>query len=170
MKKICSIIATAVVLFFATIVIGAIIYTHLWHAVKFKPATIVSVEYRFAELPTRPEIKKRVDLLFGNPRYKYAEGEIEAGGLTNLFKRKITIAENLRIEAYAFVLAHELTHLTTYTYNERYCQVNAFKVLYESEDDFLRNSALFALSVDLQGGFTHEYAFAGNVEQYLLHV
>lgn len=88
-------------------------------------------------------------------------------GKSDLFDKTITIRQNINYEFYAFSLTHEIMHLKYFTSNERFVNYNAFKVLYESGNEYLKNVALYFLNLDLQNGFYNDYKFAGYAEDIL---
>lgn len=138
----------------------------------FKPTTLTANALIFDLSPAfsdKAEIKAEVDTLFGNPPYTYAESDISDWGLTYMPQRHIVIDSELSLAEYTFTLAHELVHLTE-SHNERWANYKAFVVLYESENEYFQNVAVFGAWLDLAGFYSKEYQFVGHVEQYLLHV
>lgn len=141
-------------------------------ALAFKQPSITADDLCFdlsTDFQTKSDIKTEVDLLFGNPPYTYAEKNINEWGLTYMPQRHIVIDSELSLAEYTFTLAHELVHLTEST-NERWANYKAFVVLYESENEYFQNVAVFGAWLDLAGFYAKEYQFVGHVEQYLLHV
>lgn len=123
-------------------------------------------------IPTREQMRKDINQMFNNPIYFYYEHDFnDDKSLTgySFIPLKVVIIDTpmLTEQLYAWTLAHELTHITAFTTCERYCNYNAFKVLYESNIPYYVEVA--KLIVDIVGNIDDggEYAFGGYVENYL---
>ena len=140
------------------------------YKLQYKSATVAGVGFKFeTELPTKDEIKQEIDKLFNNPNYSLEEICLDSAtaGISNVFTKQVYIDKNLSVISYAFTLAHELTHITKFTASERYCNFNAWLVLYKSENEFLKNVALSYADSDFKGEVIKEYSCAGYIEEYL---
>lgn len=96
---------------------------------------------------SRKEVKKDLDKLFGAKFYIYKEKNLtdkfksdivtetvtEELGRSNPFTRVVIMDDDIPLYLYAFNLAHELVHLTHFTGSDRYCNLVAFKTLYNTE-------------------------------------
>ena len=141
------------------------------HNIPYIEAEEFDLQIEYVEnIYTRAELKSMVDALFGNPRYIYREREelrYGAIGLSCYYFSVVHIRADTPDYLYPIVLAHELVHIVYYTANERFCNIKAFELLYNSGNEFLRYSALEHLasswSMELQNGAC-EYSFAGNVK------
>ena len=58
-------------------------------------------------------------------------------------KKHITIDEGLSNFQLVFVMAHELVHIQYYTSCERFCNLQAYKILFNSNDIYFKNVALY---------------------------
>lgn len=150
---------------------GWLIYAYFWHNPQYIEPTIKARDLVFnvERDVTRETIRKEISELFGNPNYTVSDDgdTYYISGHTNLITRKITMYFGLNNANYAFTFAHELVHLTELVLNERYCEIKAFKVLYFSGNEYLRNCAIYGVYMDLLGRTPDEYKFTGNIEEFL---
>lgn len=89
------------------------------------------------------------------------------GGQSNLFTGQIWLDSRLSLEDYTLTLTHEIIHLQYNTANERFCNFQAFIILYESEDDYFHNIALAYAELERKGEVIYEYSCIGYIEEYL---
>lgn len=146
------------------------IYVKSSYSLPYLKSSKTSINYEFdRNFYTKEEIKEKVDGLFNNIKYLYSEDEFDetTAGKSNMFTRIVIIDKNLSAAEYALTLAHELTHISKFTANERYCNFNAWKTLYESNDNYLKNVALRYADLDFKGLVNHQYSCAGYIEEYL---
>lgn len=101
-------------------------------------------EYNLATDYTIDEIKQLIDNDF-KVLYFYKVENLYAGGITNMQLRIVKVdTMSTRLKPYyAYVLAHELTHLKYMNGDECWTEFNAWKYLYESDNDFLHNVGLW---------------------------
>lgn len=90
------------------------------------------------------EIKALLDNDF-RVQYFYKVEKLHAGAITYFQIRLIKVdTMTTRLKPfYAYAMAHELTHLKYMNGNECWTEFNAWKYLYESNDPFLHNVALW---------------------------
>ena len=108
-------------------------------------------------------LKNDIDKLFNNPSYelKFTEMHGNIYGQCSIFDRQIKLRKNINYEYFVFCLSHELVHLTYFTHSERFCNLTAYNILYNSNNEYFVNIALYFANVDLHGGFSEEYSFIG---------
>lgn len=96
----------------------------------------INVYYKPVNI-TREEARVKIEALFGNPKYKYKEKQIERPYSNILFKT-VVVPQDTGINHYIYSLTHELVHLTERTGCERYVEFRTFQILYESGDADLK--------------------------------
>ena len=171
MKKKCF-WAFNIVLWLIILTIGGwLLYAYFWHNPQYIEPTFKAeqIVFNVEREVSRETIRAEIGELFGNPSYTISDdGENHSvWGHTNLLTRKITMYFGLNNASYAFTFAHELVHLTEFVLNERYCEIKAFKVLYFSGNEYLKNCALYGVYLDLLGNYPDEYKFTGNIENLI---
>lgn len=122
----------------------------------------ISMKYCSDEVATAHD---DIDRLFGYPEYKLTiVDKLSNGSIAqiHIISGEIWIIDNP--DLFAFNLAHELTHLTKFTYSERYCNYNAFNLLYYSGNNYLKYCALMWACYDYLGFLSEEYSFIGNLD------
>ena len=142
-----------------------LLYIEESHKLEYKATHITEIAYNI----NRPEnvdkdtIKAEVDKLFGNNNYRLTECDLEypKRGHADILTRKVKLDKDLSFEEFAFCLAHELVHINYFTKGERFCNIKAFEILYNSNSDYFKNVALMFASRDLRGDFDYEYSFVG---------
>lgn len=136
---------------------------------KYADLTEIKIKYEYEGSVTKEHIIKEVNLLFGNPSYSLIEKDLPINilGRTNIFLRKIEMDKHQNLKNYAMTLAHELVHLVHFTANERYCNFTAWKLLYESNDSFLRDAARYYIKLEQNDCVYEEYSCAGYINDYL---
>lgn len=131
----------------------------------YKESGIFYIEYNIEEPIglTKESLTDEINLLFDNPNYElYFEAlPFNIYGKTDIFNKRVTIRTNISNIYYVFCLSHELVHLTYFTLSERFCNLTAFNILYNSNNEYFVNIALYFANVDLHGGFSEEYSFIG---------
>ena len=137
-----------------------------------KTSKIYYLEYtNEPQILTQSEVTERVNKLFNNSHYTLSAYDFKSHTLgdSNIFTRKIRIQYNLSNEDYAFTLTHELVHINYVTRSERFCEFQAFKLLYESNDEYLVYVAnLYAKDVlNKRTLMSEEYDCSGYIEIYL---
>ena len=130
---------------------------------EYKP---VVIEYNFKQKPNKKETKKQVESLY-KTLYWYLELDINHDGLTNIGLRMVVINPNVSPEMYGYVLAHELTHLKYRVGNESWVSFEAFKTLYESGIDELKQSALYYADKVMSGWYCGDYNIGYYILEYL---
>ena len=134
---------TAIICLIVYLVLFRMLY---FHALPYKACV---VDYNVEINTTRPSdvnqslVEKEISQLFNNRYYniRYSD-DLKSCGQSNLFTSQITIRTNLPLETFVFTLAHELVHISYFTVNERFCNFTAWKLLYESGNDYFKNIAL----------------------------
>ena len=118
---------------------------------------------------TREEVRADLEKLFGAKFYIYKEEDLDKKGvygLTTPLIRLIRMDDNISIELYTFYFAHELVHLTHFTASEKYCNLVAFKVLYNTEK--YRDIAIRYAIQDRNGCITQDYSCWEYIFDYLM--
>ena len=82
-------------------------------------------------------------------------------GVSNISKKHITITEGLSNFQLVFVIAHELVHIQYYTRCERFCNFQAYKILFDSNDIYFKNVALYFADNDSM--WSYDYQFKGYI-------
>lgn len=120
---------------------------------------------------TKAETKIKVEALFGNPLYFYQETNFNsiASGKAQIFIRTITIDSNINEIVYTLTLAHELVHLTYFTFSDRFANYQAFVKLYESGDEYFVEIAKAYANMELSGntGQPERYKCGWYIQEYL---
>ena len=120
---------------------------------------------------SKPETKAKLDALFGSPLYFYKETDFNSivNGCAQIFIRTITIETNLDEITYTFTLAHELVHLTYFTFSDRFANYQAFVKLYESGDEYFIGIAKLYANIELSGntGQPERYKCGWYIKEYL---
>lgn len=108
-------------------------------------------------------LRNEVDDLFGNPKYTLNFVDMNGGvyGRTFILSNTIELRKDINYEYFVFCLSHELVHLRYFTYSERFCNLTAYDILYNSNNEYFVNIALYFAYIDLHGGFSEEYSFIG---------
>ena len=82
---------------------------------------------------------------FCGVRLKYRKGNDEIN-IPNMYWRVILIDERCEGYEYCFVKTHEYVHAKYFYTDERLTQFTAFKILYESKDEYLYSTSLYYLN------------------------
>lgn len=148
-----------------------LLYIEESHKLPYKETTITGVVYTIEcpENANKGMIKVEIDKLFGKNNYRLVECNLKypVRGHADILTRNVQIDKDLSLEEFAFVLAHELVHINYFTKGERFCNIKAFEILYNSNNDYFKNVALMFASRDLRGNFDYEYSFVGYIENTL---
>lgn len=80
----------------------------------------------------------------------------------------IIIDSDLEGFSYYITLAHEKTHITTFSANEQYVCFKTFEMLYTSEDPFLKQVGITYGIKQLNDLYYNEYDVKGQIINYLL--
>lgn len=159
---------SAISIILCIISVGYIIRINCWYYLPYKQYT-GKIDFQIDY--TRPidisyeSIKEDIDLLFNNPNYTLNIEDIDVSGRANLLTTTIVLDEGLSYENYVFTLAHELVHITYFTVNERFSNFTAWKILYESGNDYFKNVALAFARDDMY--ISADYHFVAYVVDYL---
>lgn len=148
----------------------------IWRAnsyfeLSYKPTTLTQVEYEIK----RPDnisyenIESELNDLLDYTDYKLIKTQFSGCycGEANLISKTIKIDSNLDYEYYTFTLTHEIIHLKYFTTNDRFANYEAFKVLYQSGNEYFKNVALYVLNLDLSNAFSYDYKFSGYAEELI---
>lgn len=132
-----------------------------------KPHRYMELTYDLSSFNyTKEEVRNDLNELFGASLYIYKEEHMNhAYGLTRPFMRTVTMDTNMSIPLYTFVLAHEFVHLTHFTASERYCNLVAFKTLYNT--DKYRDVAIKYAMLDRDGYISSDYSCWEYIYDYL---
>lgn len=151
--------------------ITPIIYIGTSHRIDYKKCSRkYTIQYTLSNTKlSKTDIKAKVDKLFGNIQYSLCEVDFKGSvlGDCSIIEKNIRIDKNLSLYNYTFTLVHELVHLKYHTKNERFCEFQAFKMLFESGDEFLVNVARKYANYSLSGASLKEYDCSGYIENYL---
>ena len=104
----------------------------------------------------------KVDDLF-TTSYSLSKSNLSGStrGVSNIRKKHITIDEGLSNSQLVFVMAHELVHIQYDTSCERFCNLQAYKILFDSNDIYFKNVALYF--ADNDNMWSYEYKFKGYI-------
>lgn len=104
----------------------------------------------------------KVDDLF-TVNYSLSKSNLSGStkGVSNIRKKHITIDKGLSNFKLVFVMAHELVHIQYYTSCERFCNLQAYKILFNSNDNYFKNVALYFADNDWM--WSYEYKFKGYI-------
>lgn len=151
-------------------IVGTSVYITKSHPLEYKePNRYMELNYTVNwEDYSREEVKNDLEELFGAKNYIYEEADLVPMGyygLTMPMARTVQIDANIPIEEYALTLAHEFVHLTQFTASERYCNLIAFKKLYNTEK--YRDIAVRYAIKDRDGGVSTDYSCWEYIYDYL---
>lgn len=104
----------------------------------------------------------KVDDLF-TVNYSLSKSNLSGStrGVSNIRKKHITIDEGLSNFQLVFVMAHELVHIQYYTSCERFCNLQAYKILFDSNDIYFKNVAMYFADNDWM--WSYDYQFKGYI-------
>lgn len=104
----------------------------------------------------------KVDDLF-TTSYSLSKSNLSGStrGVSNIRKKHITIDEGLSNFQLVFVMAHELVHIQYYTGCERFCNLQAYKILFDSNNIYFKNVALYF--ADNDSVWSYDYKFKGYI-------
>lgn len=100
-------------------------------------------------------------------KYSYKEGDYSKAGYANAFYRTIKVYKDLNVEDYCIVLCHEMCHIKYFTANEIYTQFMAFKSLYESDNEELKQAGTWLGIYVLNGDRPANYDCSYYIVEYL---
>ena len=153
-------------------ILGLTIYIKTSHRMEYRQAEPVALAYTPREITyTREEVRKKIENLAGKQQYFYGEQDLfsrkQIYGETVFFIRLIIMQYNADIVNYIFNFAHEYMHLKYMTASERFVNFEAFKLLYESGDEYFRNVAIMYANQDMRGGIDKNYSCWYYIKEYL---
>lgn len=149
-----------------------LLYIEESNKLEYKATNITEIAYNI----NRPEnvdkdtIKVGVDKLFGNNNYRLTECDLEypKRGHADILTRKVQVDKDLSLEHFAFALTHELVHINYFTKSERFCNLRAWELLYNSGNNYFKNIALMFAHYDILGAFEEEYSFVGYLNKEII--
>ena len=121
---------------------------------------------------TRSQARASLEAEFNFDNYTYKEGKVKNGmGLSIIPIRyiKVDVAAD-DMEYYYIVLAHEMCHIKYFTTNEIYTQFMAFKGLYESDNDELKQAGIWLGIYILNRGYSEDYDCSNLIINYLKEI
>lgn len=153
-------------------ILGLTVYIKTSHRMEYRQAEPVALTYSPREITyTREEVRKKIENLAGKQQYFYAEKDLYSSkriyGETVFFIRLIIMQYNADIVDYIFNFAHEYMHLKYMTASERFVNFEAFKLLYESNDECFRNVAIMYAKQDMNGNAPEPYSCWYYIKEYL---
>ena len=153
-------------------ILGLTIYIKTSHRMEYRQAEPVALAYTPREITyTREEVRNKIENLAGKQQYFYAEKDLYSSkriyGETVFFIRLIIMQDNADIVDYIFNFAHEYMHLKYMTASERFVNFEAFKLLYESNDECFRNVAIMYANQDMYGNIPESYSCWYYIKDYL---
>ena len=147
-------------------------YSNISHSLPYKEG-YVKVQFKLDDsVMTKEEAKLAIDTMF-DCDYILISKDLSGtkyAGYTKVFSCVIVVDETLKLRDYVTTLTHELIHITHYTRNERYVSFMTFKTLYESENDYFKNIALYYAWLQFEAGFPYEYDCTGYIKEYFYAV
>lgn len=104
----------------------------------------------------------KVDDLF-TVNYSLSKSNLSGStkGISNISRKHIIIDEGLSNFQLVFVMAHELVHIQYYTRCERFCNLQAYKILFDSNNNYFKNVALYF--ADNDNMWSYDYQFKGYI-------
>lgn len=153
-------------------ILGLTIYIKTSHRMEYRQAEPVALTYTPREITySREEVRDKIGALAGKQLYFYAEQDLYSRkkiyGETVFFIRLIIMQDNSDIVDYIFNFAHEYMHLKYMTASERFVNFEAFKLLYESDDECFRNVAILYAKQDMYGNIPESYQCWYYIKEYL---
>lgn len=153
-------------------ILGLTVYIKTSHRMVYRQAEPVALTYTPREITyTREEVRNKIENLAGKQPYFYAEKDLYSRkriyGETVFFIRLIIMQDNADIVDYIFNFAHEYMHLKYMTASERFVNFEAFKLLYESNDECFRNVAIMYATQDMYGNISEPYSCWYYIKEYL---
>ena len=108
----------------------------------------------------------KVNALFSSPNYRLIFANLEeCNGKFDPLSNTIYISNHISQLQLPAVLAHELVHKTLRTKNEKTTITHSLRILLESNDTYLINSAKFEISLHLNGCYDHNANYT--IKNYL---
>ena len=151
--------------------IGMTIYLFSSHKMEYKSAPPNPIAYEYKQVKyTKEEVRSKVEKIAGWLPYFYGEKDLlskQRYGETIFFLRLVIMHDDLDINNYIFNFAHEYMHLKYMTASERFVNFEAFKLLYESGDEYFRNVAIMYANQDMRGGIDKNYSCWYYIKEYL---
>ena len=168
MKLLKAIKIIAIILFILAITFAGYSIFKITYSLPYKSPNVESIEFYIS----RPDdisydtLTEEINELFDSPSYTltFVDMTGDVKGKCYPLLKKVEIKKNLTYELYTFILTHELVHLTTYSTDERWTNLEAYKILYNSDNDYFKNVALYIANLDLHGAFSQDYSFVGYLE------
>ncbi len=153
-------------------ILGLTVYIKTSYRMEYRQAEPVALEYTPREITyTREEVRNKIENLAGKQLYFYGEQDLFSRkriyGETVFFIRLIIMQDNADIVDYIFNFAHEYMHLKYMTASERFVNFEAFKLLYESDDECFRNVAIMYANQDMYGNIPETYSCWYYIKEYL---
>ena len=153
-------------------IFGLAVYIKTSHRMEYRQAEPVALAYTPREITyTREEVRNKIENLAGKQLYFYAEQDLfsrkQIYGETVFFIRLIIMQDNADIVDYIFNFAHEYMHLKYMTASERFVNFEAFKLLYDSDDECFHNVAIMYANQDMYGNIPEPYSCWYYIKDYL---
>lgn len=153
-------------------ILGLALYIKTSHRMEYKQAEPIALTYTPREIAyTREKVRNKIETIAGKQLYFYAEQDLYSRkriyGETVFFIRLIIMQDNSDIVDYIFNFAHEYMHLKYMTASERFVNFEAFKLLYESDDECFRNVAIMYANQDMYGNIPEPYSCWYYIKEYL---
>lgn len=163
-KIICYVLSSLIFLIPLTLIILEWQLNYRYN-LPYKESNLTFIEYNIKEPnnTTKESLTTEINELFDNPSYKLQFSNLASNtyGECNIFSRTITIKNNISNVFYVFALAHELVHLEYFTYCERFCNLQAYKILFDSNNNYFKNVALYFADNDSM--WSYDYKFKGYI-------
>lgn len=168
MRLLKAIKVIAILVFILAIAFAGYSIFKITYSLPYKSPNVESIEFYIS----RPDnisydtLTEDINELFDSPKYTltFVDMTGDVKGKCYPFLKKVEIKKNLTYELYTFILTHELVHLTTCSTDERWTNLEAFEILYNSDNDYFKNVALYIANLDLHGAFSQDYSFVGYLE------
>lgn len=168
MRRLIDILTIPIVIF-SLCVCGITVYSHLSHNLPYKDG-YCNIEFMLDDSNlTYNIVQTEVDNLF-NCQYILIHKDLsdtDIIGRTYIIPKIIIIHDDLSMEDFVITLTHELIHITHLTANERYTSFQTFKILYESNNDYFRNVALYFAVLQVNNCYPYDYDCSGYIADYL---
>lgn len=116
---------------------------------------------------TNSEIKKSIQLIIKPKLYIERTKNINRS-YTNLFLRIIVIEDDIKGYNYAYTLIHEYIHLDKMIANERLTDYLSVKLLYESDNIFLKKTACYITYLKINNDNGNKYDCTDQLIKYFM--
>lgn len=168
MQKLIDLLTVPIVIF-SLCVCGITFHSRLSHVLPYKDGYCeINFTLNRDELTYR-DVQEDINKLF-NCQYILIYRDLSDAdiiGCAYIIPKIVVIHDDLSMEDFVITLTHELIHITHITTNERYTSFQTFKILYESDNDYFKNVALYFAHLQVKNYYSYDYDCSGYIVDYL---